>query len=553
MDRLYYYSCFSLFVKGFRHIQGRKRYPAPSVRDFYILIVCLFAVVGIGAYLADVEDHVRVKDLLDLSHKVECSLADGFLEVFLLRVADGVLAGDLTFKLGALGVALVHNDLDLGEELFLGHGVGAAVDMQVAVARVAEVADLYPLLRADLADVDEKVCDPVDRDNDVHLVKKLGVGLDRGQERAARRPYFLLQRRGIDNENVHRADLLGDLSELFHLKVKLIIAVADKRDKDARADGLAAHLGGEDGVAGKRGGAFDDVRVHELNGLRVEIRKLYRGHRRDGVGKLGKGQDQGHIAGGRGDELERKLGDDAEGALGAADQVQQAVAGAGLADGLAELHDLAAREDDGHRHDIVARDAVLDSAHTAGVSADVASDRRGLLAGIGRIEQAVSLSIRREIAEPYADLSMDAEVLHIVAEDLVHARRADNDAAAERNRAADKAGARAARGDGDEVLVAELHNGRDLFSALHLAYRFGEALAVDGHFVVAVVLGNAAVKIESVLTDYRLELFGEFRGDLVVFRHAFISLKYFIFTQVPAPGMRSVLLFMHHSLPVSIP
>ena len=76
MDRLYYYSCFSLFVKGFRHIQGRKRYPAPSVRDFYILIVCLFAVVGIGAYLADVEDHVRVKDLLDLSHKVECGLAD---------------------------------------------------------------------------------------------------------------------------------------------------------------------------------------------------------------------------------------------------------------------------------------------------------------------------------------------------------------------------------------------------------------------------------------------------------------------------------------------
>ena len=75
MDRLYYYSCFSLFVKGFRHIPARKKYPAPAVRDTF-LIVCLFAVIGIGTDLADVEDHVRVKDLLDLSHKVECGLAD---------------------------------------------------------------------------------------------------------------------------------------------------------------------------------------------------------------------------------------------------------------------------------------------------------------------------------------------------------------------------------------------------------------------------------------------------------------------------------------------
>ena len=468
-------------------------------------------------------------------------------------MADGVLAGDLTFKLGALGIALVHDDLDLGNELFPRHGVGAAVDMQVAVAGVAEVADLYPLLRADFADIDEKLRDPVDGYNNVHLVKELGVGLDRSQERAARRPYFLLQRRGINDENVHRADLLRDFAELFHLKVKLIIAVADKRDKDARADGLAAHLGGEDGVAGKRGGAFDDVRVHELNGLRIEVRKLYRGHRRDGVGKLGKGQDQRHIAGGCGDELERKLGDDAEGALRAADQVQQAVAGAGLTDGLAELHYLAAREDNGHRHDIVARDAVLDSAHTAGVSADVASDRCGLFAGIRGIEQAVSLSIRRKVAESYADLSMDAEVLHIVAEDLVHARRADNDAAVQCDRAADKTGARAARGNGDEVLIAELHDRRDLFGALHLAYRFGEALAVDGHFIVAVVLGDAAVKIESLLTDYRLELFGELSGDLVVFRHAFISLKYFYLYANPSARDAVCTVFKRRSLSVSIP
>ena len=199
--------------------------------------------------------------------------------------------------------------------------------------------------------------------------------------------------------------------------------------------------------------------------------------------------------------------------------MQQAVAGAGLADGLAELHDLAARKHDGHRHNIVTRDAVLDGSHAAGVSADVASDRRGLLAGIGRIEQAVSLSIRREIAEPYADLSMNAEVLHIVAEDLVHARRADNYAAVQCDRAADKAGARAARGNGDEVLIAELHDRRDLFGALHLAYRFGVALAVDGHFVVAEVVLHRIACEKALRAHDGLKLRGNFRCDFLVFRH----------------------------------
>ena len=165
----------------------------------------------------------------------------------------------------------------------------------------------------------------------------------------------------------------------------------------------------------------------------------------------------------------------------------------------------------------------------------------------------MSLSVGGEVAEPYADLSMHAEVLHIVAEDLVHARRADNDAAIECDRAADKAGARAARGDWDEVLIAELHDGRDLFGALHLAHRFGEALAVDGHFIVAVVFGNAAVKIESLFTDDRLELLGDVSGDLVVFRHAFISSN--IFYPYADSGIRNAVctVFMRRSLPVSIP
>ena len=70
---------------------------------------------------------------------------------------------------------------------------------------------------------------------------------------------------------------------------------------------------------------------------------------------------------------------------------------------------------------------------------------------------------------------------------------------------------------------------------------------------MAVVLGDAAVKIESLLTDDRLELFGELSGDLVVFGNAFISLKYFY--PYANPGVRDAVctVFKRRSLSVSIP
>ena len=443
-------------------------------------------------------------------------------------MADSVLAGDLTLEFGALCIALIHNDLDLGNELLLGHRVGAAVDMQVAVAGVTKVTDVDTLLCADFADVDEELSDPVDRNDNVQLVDELGVCLDSGQEGAARCPDVLLQTRGIDDQNVHGADFLCDLCQLLHLEIKLVFAAADEGDQDAGADRLAVHLSGEHGVSGERGGTLDYIGIHELDGLRIKVSKLDGRNGCDSVGEFCEGQNQGDIAGGGGNELQGQLGDDTESTLRAADQVQQAVTGAGLADGLAELHDLAAGEDNGHSHDIVTGDAVLDSAHAARVGADIAAYGSGLLTGIGGIEQAVSGGIGSQIAESDTDLGMYAEVLHIVAEDLVHAGSADDNAADKGNGAADESGTGTTRGDGDAVLVAELHDSCNFLGAFDLAYSLGESLAVNGHFIVAIVFRDIAVEVESAFADYSFKLLDDFGSNLIVFCHVNFSFSKYI-------------------------
>jgi hypothetical protein len=85
---------------------------------------------------------------------------------------------------------------------------------------------------------------------------------------------------------------------------------------------------------------------------------------------------------------EQHLGDDAERALAADEEVAEVVAGDVLHALGAEPADGAVGEDDLEAHDVVAGDAVFQAAQTAGVLGDVAADGADLhRAGIGRIEQ----------------------------------------------------------------------------------------------------------------------------------------------------------------------
>ena len=284
------------------------------------------------------------------------------------------------------------------------------------------------------------------------------------------------------------------------------------------------HALGEGRDAGEGGGAGHDVGVHELDRLRIEVRELDVRHELDAGVHVRERHEAADVAHRVRDELHRHLGDDAERALGADHQVQQAVAGAGLADGLAELDDAPVGEDDRQRENVVARHAVFHRAHAAGVRGDVAADGGGLLAGIGRIHQAVREGVGREILQQDAGLDAHDEIVHVIVQDLVHPARAEHHAARERHAAADETGARAAAGDGDLVVVADLHDLRHFLGRFHVHGDLGEVFAVDRHFVVAVVRVDLFPRGETLIADDSLQLLGNLRCDFVVGCHAIFLL-----------------------------
>ena len=127
--------------------------------------------------------------------------------------------------------------------------------------------------------------------------------------------------------------------------------------------------------------------------------------------------------------------------------------------------------------------------------------------------------VGREVAQQHAGLDVHDEVVHVIGEDLVHARRAQHHAAAQRHAPADEARARAARRDGDVVVIAHAQNRGHFLGALGLADHLGVILAVDGHFVVAEVVLHRVACEKALRAHDGLKLRGDLRRDLIVFRH----------------------------------
>ena len=119
----------------------------------------------------------------------------------------------------------------------------------------------------------------------------------------------------------------------------------------------------------------------------------------------------------------------------------------------ADLHHRAVSEHDLESAHVVARDAVLHRAHAAGVRADVAADARGLFAGIGRVEQPARFDIGLQVLQEHTGLDRDGHRVLVELEHAVHAGKVEDDAALERHGRADKIRPRAARRDGNTVLV----------------------------------------------------------------------------------------------------
>ena len=272
-------------------------------------------------------------------------------------------------------------------------------------------------------------------------------------------------------------------------------------------------------VAGVLLGVHHDVALHELDRLRVQAGELDAGDGCDGRVDVGEGQDEARGRLGARDELERDLGDDRERTLRPDDQVQQAVARARLGDRAAELHHLARRQHDRRREHVIARGAVFDRAHAAGVGHHVAADRAGLLARIGRIEHPLCRHVIDQVAQAHARLHADGEVVLVVFQDLVHAHRAQHHAAVKRHAAAHQPGARAAHGHGDVVLAAQRHDRRHLLGGGGQAHRRGGVRAVDGHLVMGVILADGVAGEAVVGADDLLEPTDQVRVQFAVRGH----------------------------------
>ncbi len=128
-------------------------------------------------------------------------------------------------------------------------------------------------------------------------------------------------------------------------------------------------------------------------------------------------------------------------------------------------------------------------------------------------------SVSRQILEQHARLGMHDQVFHIVGEDFVHARGAENKAAANRHGASGQACAGAAGRHGDFVSSAYFHDRGDFLSALRLANGLGGKLAIDRHLVVSVVGGNAIPHKEAFFAHNGFQLSGNLGCNFMISCH----------------------------------
>ena len=215
----------------------------------------------------------------------------------------------------------------------------------------------------------------------------------------------------------------------------------------------------------------------------------------------------------RGNELQESLRDDAERAFRTREELRHVVAGDVLDILAARMQHIAVREDDFETLHIILRDAVFQSTQAARVLRDRAAETRRLdRARIGRVDEAELCDMVVDVLHDDARLDLGDEVFEIDVDDLVEAEHRENDAALQRRRARREVRARAARVDGDLVLVREL---QDLRNFLRRAGADDDVRHVD-------VAGRSIIGVGVKFLFFRLNIL---RADDL--RHFFCQLLLF--------------------------
>ena len=197
----------------------------------------------------------------------------------------------------------------------------------------------------------------------------------------------------------------------------------------------------------------DHLAFHELDCGRVGVRLQDGQHAADTRAEIGKRHEHAHRGLRLGKKAQQALGDDRQRTLRADEQMLERQSARVLHLLAADMQHRAVRKDDLQPAHIIARYAVLDCAHTARISADVAADARGFFAWVGRVKQTVLLNIRLQIFEQHTRLDGDGHGVAVKLEHAVHTGYIQNDTTEQRNCRAYQIGARAARRNRDTVFV----------------------------------------------------------------------------------------------------
>ena len=187
--------------------------------------------------------------------------------------------------------------------------------MQVSVAGMAEVPDPDAALIAELSDIDQEGRDLVHRNHDVHLVDELRIRFNCREEAGTGGPGGFLGGAGGHHQHIQGACLFRNRSESDQLLIQLVLVAADESDQHRGAHVLVVHGLREDGVAGEGRGRGHDIRIHELNGLRVKVCHLDFRNKVDAALHIPERHQTGDVADRIWDQLHGHLRDNAERSL----------------------------------------------------------------------------------------------------------------------------------------------------------------------------------------------------------------------------------------------
>ena len=211
-------------------------------------------------------------------------------------------------------------------------------------------------------------------------------------------------------QHLNSTAFLADIIELLHLHIQLILGKGFDRENYVNA---ILHMGCTSKFQKLAGGTHIGI-IHIFDASRSDACLGHLGHHAHGLHRIS--EDGQHIQsiGRQGLQLKRHLGNDAQGALTANNQLLHAVAGRAFFQGRAQIHNLALRSDNLHSIDLITGYTVAHGLIATGIGRKVATDLAAFgAAGVTSIEKACFVGHLLNIHSAHTSLGDEVHALFI--------------------------------------------------------------------------------------------------------------------------------------------